>query len=194
MKRALMSLALCGGLVLCVGTTSGGGGLVSAQDDLFPARTGEQEFHRNADRTLLEAPGDVPEGIAGGYVFVPITPYRTLDSRNDPSGPVIGGTDGWFTVLVDENNNPMIPNTAVAVTYNLTVVETFGAGFCALFPATMLWPGNSSINWTATNQTVANGGTVAIANFDGDGQVAIYCGPQANVYTHFILDITGYYI
>ena len=84
-----------------------------------------------------------------------------------------------------------IPETAVAVTYNLTVTETSGSGFLAVFPADVAWPGNASINWTGSNQTVGNGGTVAIGFLDGPAQMRVAMGGTGS--THYIIDITGYY-
>jgi hypothetical protein len=134
------------------------------------------------------------EGIAGGYVFVPINPFRAYDSRSYADGFMGGGDTVYFDVLTDQNGAAMIPADAVAVTYNLTATVTLNSGFLAIYPADIYWPGNSSLNWTQTNQTLANGGTVAIGNLDGPGQVEVYCGPATYLGTDFIVDITGYYI
>ena len=134
------------------------------------------------------------EGVAGGYVFVPINPFRSFDSRR--IGPLPGGFVDRFSVLTDEYGIPRIPSDAVAVTYNLTVTATTGAGFAAIYPVDIDWPGNSSINWTGPGTTVANGGTVAIGNFqDVIGGVEVYIGPDlASVSSHYLIDITGYYV
>ena len=134
------------------------------------------------------------QGIAGGYVFVPITPYRTFDSRDYVDGWMLGGDEVVFTVLTNAVGVPMIPSGAVAVTYNLTVTNTLGEGYCALYPGPATWPGNSSINWTGTDQTLANGGTVAIGFFRQAGEVSVYCGPANINGTDYVLDITGYYL
>jgi hypothetical protein len=134
------------------------------------------------------------EGIAGGFVFVPITPYRTIDTRSYSDGFMLGGDELVFSVLIDESNTTRIPDGAVAITYNLTIDNTVGVGYCALYPGSRVWPGNSSINWTGTGQTIANGGTVAIDFYTDFGQVSAYCGPPANLGTDFIVDVTGYYI
>lgn len=132
--------------------------------------------------------------VTNGLVFVPVNPYRTLDSRAYPDGLMVGGDSWYFDVLTTENGMPVIPATAEAVTYNLTVTGTYGWGYCALYPADINWPGNSSINWTQNGQSIANGGTVAIGFWDAPGQVEIYCGPNATAATDFIVDITGYYV
>lgn len=147
--------------------------------------------------TPKAAPADATsftEGVAGGYVFVPINPFRTWDSRLTGYGRLPGGMVDRFTVLTDMDNVQRIPVEAVAVTYNLTVDATLGAGYLALYPVDIVWPGNSSINWSASNTTLANGGTVAIGDWGGVvGGIEVYNGPSSPG-THFIVDITGYYI
>jgi hypothetical protein len=135
------------------------------------------------------------EGIAGGYVFVPISPYRTFDSR-DFADPILGGEEGIIDVISDQSGTiTMIPASAVAVTFTLTVTNTVGSGYLALYPSDINWPGNSTTNWSASNQTIAVGGTVALGNYFGPGEVAVYAGPAvASLGTHFLIDITGYYI
>ena len=125
---------------------------------------------------------------------MPITPYRTFDSRDYVDGWMLGGDEVVFTVLTNSSDVPMIPPTAVAVTYNLTVTNTLGQGYCALYPGPASWPGNSSINWTGTDQTLANGGTVAIGFYREAGEVSVYCGPANINGTDYVLDITGYYL
>ena len=196
MNKRLTTLALAGILVLGMGVPSG-----AAPDDgpVRPASSGDpgpREFIRDPVREF-GSPGTSPtrtEGVAGGFVYVPIVPYRTIDSRLLDNGFMVGGEEAVFTVMVDFRNTPKLPEGAVAVTYNLTVDSTVGEGFCSLYPATVNWPGNSSINWKESGQTIANGGTVAIDFLTRSGQVAIFCGPVANLGAHFILDITGYYI
>ncbi len=134
------------------------------------------------------------EMVVGGYLFVPINPFRTFDSRAYPDGFMRARDTWFFDVLTDQVGSPMIPASAVAVTYNLTIAGTLGGGYCALYPADIYWPGNSSINWTQSGQTIANGGTVAIGFLDAPGQVEIYCDTTGgSAGTYFILDITGFY-
>ena len=138
--------------------------------------------------------GSRPEAIAGGFVFVPVNPFRTWDSRAAGFGRLPGGLVARFTVLTDINDVQRIPVEAVAVTYNLTVTDTIGGGYLALYPVDIEWPGNSSINWTVSGSTIANGGTVAIGDFeDVIGGIEVYNG-LSSPGTHFIIDVTGYYL
>ncbi|MGD9998194.1 MAG: hypothetical protein AB7L17_19245 [Ilumatobacteraceae bacterium] len=166
-----------------------------------PAPTGpppdKQALPWQPSASAPDPDGVTAAGIAGGYVFVPISPYRTYDSRDyEPEvGYMLGGDTVYFEVLTSSNGTPMIPANAVAVSYNLTVTNTYGSGFLGLFPANVTsWPGTSSINWTAAGQTIANGGVVSLGTRSAPGQLSVYCGPAANLGTDFLIDITGYYI
>jgi len=71
---------------------------------------------------------------------------------------------------------------------NLTVTETVGGGFVAVFAGGIQWPGNSSINWSATNQNIANG---VITALDANGRITIRGGANP---THVVIDRIGFMI
>lgn len=139
---------------------------------------------------------DASAELNAGFIYLPITPYRTYDSRENFPGRITTDEEQVFTVLTDRFDVPQIPATATAVTYNITVTETQGGGgFLAIYPADVFWPGNASINWTLPGTTVGNGGTTAIGFWTADGEIAVLMGagdPLAS--TDYIIDITGYYI
>lgn len=182
-------------LLLAVGpagavTSSRSAPVSPSVEDSTPKEFGRGPVDRS-DRT------EVPRAtsLSQGLLFVPINPYRTFDSRHYADGRLRAGDEVWFTVLTDEFDYPAIPDDAVAVTYNLTVTATAGVGgYLAVFPADISWPGNSSINWFASGLDLANGGVAAIGFLDAPGQLSIYCGGPPGVSTHFILDITGYFV
>ena len=72
-----------------------------------------------------------------------------------------------------------------AATINLTITETEGAGFVAVFPADVAYPGNSSVNWSASDQNIANGVITAV---DATGKVKIRGGVNP---THVVIDVQG---
>jgi len=125
-------------------------------------------------------------GVTVGYTppsqsFIPFTGAtpRVLDTR------VTGGklADGEERTIVLE-----FPGARGAV-LNLTVTETEGnGGFVAVFPANVPWPGNSSINWSAANQNVANG---VITAMDPAGRITIRGGAAS---THVVIDRIGWLI
>ena len=71
---------------------------------------------------------------------------------------------------------------------NLTVTETVGGGFVAVFAGGIPWPKNSSINWSASNQNVANG---VITALDANGRITIRGGANP---THVVIDRIGFMI
>ena len=80
-----------------------------------------------------------------------------------------------------------IPGARTAV-INLTITRTVGAGYVAVFPADIAWPGNSSINWSGPDQNIANG---VITKVDATGKIKIRGGDGS---TDVIIDRIGYMI
>ncbi|MCU1365830.1 MAG: hypothetical protein JWN39_1469 [Ilumatobacteraceae bacterium] len=121
-----------------------------------------------------------------GYVpptqsFVPFTGTpRVFDSRLAANGPK-------FTINDERTIDLGIAGARTAI-INLTVTETgAGGGFVAVFPANIPYPGNSSINWTAADQNVANG---VITSVDATGKIKV----RANNATHIVIDRIGFMI
>jgi hypothetical protein len=128
---------------------------------------------------------------ATGLVFHPISPYRAVDTRRQgEAGRLVSGFTVEHNLRSDVDGKEMIPVSADAraVTYNLTVTQTIGNGYLAVFPGGTTWGGISSINWTVSGADIANGGTVGLGT---TGTVHVTCGGFAS--TFFIIDVTGYY-
>ena len=49
----------------------------------------------------------------------------------------------------------------------------------------------SSINWYGPNQNIANGLTAKIA---ADRTIKVFCGGVAASKTHFVIDVSGYWM
>jgi hypothetical protein len=81
-----------------------------------------------------------------------------------------------------------VPGSAAAAVINLTITETENAGFVAVFAANVAWPGNSNINWSQTDQNLANGVVTAV---DPSGAVKIRGGVNR---THVVIDVQGYFV
>jgi hypothetical protein len=71
---------------------------------------------------------------------------------------------------------------------NLTVANTGGPGFVAVFAGGIAYPGNSSINFTGANQVVANG---VISATNSAGQITIRGGASP---AHVIIDRIGFMV
>jgi hypothetical protein len=125
-------------------------------------------------------------GVTVGYTppsqsFMPFTGSapRVLDTRM--AGGKIG--DG------EERMIPLGFPGARGAVINLTLAETEGfGGFVAVFPANMAWPGNSSINWSAPNQFIANG---VITAMDPAGRIKIRGGAAR---TQVVIDRIGWLV
>ena len=70
---------------------------------------------------------------------------------------------------------------------NLTVTQTATAGFVAVFANGITYPGNSSINWSATDTDIANG---VITQVDATGKILVHA---SNV-THVVIDRIGFLV
>lgn len=128
-------------------------------------------------------PGSSVFGCTIGYLpptqsFVPFTGTpRVLDTRG---GARLAPNEERVVDLG-------VPGARTAV-INVTVTETVGAGYVAVFRADVAWPGNSSINWSGSNQNIANG---VITPVDATGKIRIRGGDGS---THVIIDRIGYLI
>jgi hypothetical protein len=76
-----------------------------------------------------------------------------------------------------------------AVLMNLTVVNTVGVGFLAMFAAGTGYNGTSNINWSADGQILAN---MAVSAVDSSGQVTVRGGGFAR--TDFLIDVIGAWV
>ncbi|HQZ36923.1 MAG TPA: hypothetical protein PK020_21025 [Ilumatobacteraceae bacterium] len=136
-------------------------------------------------------------GYQAAAAFVPIAPYRAYDSRKagvPTPGIMPPNTSRVVSVVnaIDDGgviSTPnVIPSTARAITYNLTATGTTGDNYLAIAPGLVASTTVSAINFGA-NQSIANAGTVTVDN----GTVKVFCGNNVGS-SHFIIDITGYYI
>jgi len=123
--------------------------------------------------------GQTVGGVRIGYsppvqAFTPVTLVRVLDTR------LTGGKLGPDEERVIALGLPAMVRGAVI---NLTVTETEGAGYVAVFPAYANYAGTSSINWSAGGQNIANGVITAV---DESGQVKIRGGVNR---THVVIDL-----
>lgn len=143
-----------------------------------------------------------PTGGAGAGTFHVVAPVRVYDSRNTSPAPgklalgqnrVVSVADARneTTGLVTTAN--VVPAGATAVVANLTITETEGdlGGFLSVVPGDATALSGSSINWSGPNQNIANGLTAKIS---ADRKVNVFCGGVATSKTHFVLDISGYYL
>ncbi len=99
--------------------------------------------------------------VAGGRegLFVPITPTRVLDTRQEPTAPT--AADSSLTRRIG-STTVVPPSASVAVASNITVTESGGAGFVTAWPAGTVRPMVSNINTIRSGQTVPNAAIVPL--------------------------------
>jgi hypothetical protein len=118
------------------------------------------------------------------YTYFPVGPTRTYDSRSPSAGGALpnGGDRPLLTGLHTASPRP------VAITINLTVTQTVGAGWLAVYPGDVAFSGTSSINWFGNNQDLANNAFVSIPD---DGVIRVRCGGVPGAKAQFIIDFIG---
>ena len=130
----------------------------------------------------------VSELQTAGSTFVGIAPVRLLDSRFNI------GTTGPFTSSVPKSVDIAgrlgIPNDAVAITGNLTIVGQQQGGYASLTPLPDDDPATSTINFPLGDNR-ANNLTSPLSNAGG---VSLTYKASPGKQTHFILDVTGYFL
>ncbi len=132
--------------------------------------------------------------------FVPMTPTRVYDSRfsmaPDVNGPIAGSTRTVSVASARSTGDGTVVGTALptaagatAIAYTLTIANTVGSGFVAVNPGGVGAVSASTINWSATGQSLANTGVVQLG---GDRQVTLI-GSGGGGSCDVIIDLVGYY-
>ncbi len=103
---------------------------------------------------------------------------RAVDSRN--TGGLL--TDATRTIALAVAG---IPTTATAISANLTITQSGPNGYAALYAPAAGYQGTSSINWSASGTTIANGVIVGVSA----QSVAILVSGSCQ----FILDVIGFW-
>jgi hypothetical protein len=119
--------------------------------------------------------------------YVPITPVRVLDTRNGTglSGKLSANTPATFQVT-----GTHVPSGAIAVTGNVTVVNSSYSWAVYLGPNPVASPTTSTINFAA-GQVTGNGLTVALS---GTGSLSATYMSSAGNTTDLVFDVTGYFL
>ena len=118
----------------------------------------------------------------GASAYVPVSPYRILDTRIPLGLSHRVGAGETFTLTLTD-----VPPTASAVVLNVTVDGSANAGFVTVYPTGVPRPVVSSINVDGAGQTIANLVTVPIG---AGGTVDVY----SLMTTDLIADVQGYYV
>lgn len=166
---------LAANLNFTTSSTRGNGAVVQLGNDGALKVLVNVAAHVVVDVTGAFVPVDGP--VAAGR-FVPITPTRLLDTRDD--GGRLAPYSSRVVPLPDG-----VPPDAAAVAINVATTETLGAGFFAAYPTGTGLPLSAVLNADAANQTRAAGVIVPVN--EGGFEVFSQRGE------HVIVDITGYF-
>jgi hypothetical protein len=173
-----------------------------------PART---DAHR-LGQIVCDTTGDVWVCVAAGTpgtfrkitgattagAFHALSPGRVYDSRAAaPSQGAIGGAQNRTISVADKRDTTsgdvsvvdFVPAGATAVAANVTVVSQTGSGFLTINPGGTTTVDSSTINWSATGQVLANGVTLTL---NANRELTVVAGGGGS--THFLVDISGYYL
>ena len=132
---------------------------------------------------------------AGGLYYHPLPkPIRLYDTRAPIAGfapceylsqPLSAGNELVKSAFVTNCGGVTIPNNALAITGNATVIFPNAGGFVTIYPDGQARPPVSNLNFAA-GQVVPNAFTVGL---DAQGEFRLYTTAGAD----FAVDITGYY-
>ena len=115
-------------------------------------------------------------------LFVPITPTRVFDTRQEPTAPTAPVSS--LTRLIG-STTVVPPGASIAVAANITVTQSGGPGFVTAWPAHTPQPLVSNLNTSHAGQTIPNSAIVPL----GQDELALYTQSGA----HLIVDINGWY-
>ena len=118
--------------------------------------------------------------------FSIITPIRVYDSRS------FSKLDAGTNRLVQVTGLGTIPAGARAISATLTITGTDTSfGFLGITAGDIASTATSAINWFGAGQTMA---TTVMSALDATGKVKVFNDSPAGANTHFIIDVTGYYL
>lgn len=133
-----------------------------------------------------------------GQLHLLAAPLRAYDSR--PGGGGATGADGAIVSgaarvvslaqgrLNGSGALPAIPAGSTGALLTVTLTETTGGGYLAVYSNALAnWPGNSSLNWYANGQVLAN---TVVSAIDSSQRIKVLSGGPS---TQFIIDVVGYY-
>jgi ELWxxDGT repeat protein len=138
--------------------------------------------------TIAAGAGTATATISDSLSLVPLSfytvdPCRLVDTRSPaPGTPLVAGVTRTFAAV----GGCLIPTTAKAISFNVTVTGATANGNVRLFPGGTAAPATSSLNFAA-GVTRANNGIVSLGT---DGDVSALLSPAGT--THLIIDVNGY--
>ncbi len=153
---------------------------------VVPVIDGQIDFYNHAGSTDLVADLEGYYTSSGtGSSYVPLSPTRILDTRNDTGGydaPVGAGA----SISLQMTGTDDIPGSVTAVVLNVTVTEPTDSSFVTVYPDGQAVPNASNINFTA-GETIPN---LVVVQVGADGAIDLYNHTGS---TDLVADLEGYF-
>jgi hypothetical protein len=128
--------------------------------------------------------------LAGPAPFIPVTPCRVADTRGNgftgAYGPpaLAGGSTRTFVI----GGQCGIPTSALAVSFNFTILSITTAGDIRVYPDGATMPLVSTQNWIATTGVIANAAVTPLGATNG---ITVHVDGLGTI--NLIIDVNGYY-
>ena len=138
------------------------------------------------------APAPAAAQTGGPFQYFAVTPCRAVDTRNatgTDGGPKIGANQPARNFQIQGVCG--VPVGAKAVTINVTIVLPTSSGFLTLWPSGGSQPVVSTIDFAATDTSLANGAIVPLSSATDD--LSVFMGGGTGT-THVLIDVTGYFM
>ena len=134
-------------------------------------------------------PHAVPHATISGSSYVPVTPFRLVDTRTGATVPATyaGKTLAAASTLnVQVTGLGTVPAGATAAVLNVAAIDPTASGFLTVFPEGTTMPTVSNLNFTS-GEILANLVTVPLS---ASGGISIFNHAGS---TDVLVDVEGYY-
>jgi hypothetical protein len=189
------------------GATIGGTAITGISVPDATTLTGTTGAHAAGTYDVVVTNPDTQTGtLASAYFYAPppagtqfysLSPCRVVETRNLPGGPQSGpalaaSEERVFSITATGAETCGVPDTAVAVSANVTVTQPGAAGELKVYPGDGVVPVSSSLSFNAA-QTRANNAMLYLStttDFSGHRTIKVKNVSTASV--HVIVDVNGY--
>jgi hypothetical protein len=121
--------------------------------------------------------------------YVPVSPCRLVDTRENVQGTAALGADKSMAVAAHGTNGAcVLPSDAQGLALNVTAVQGSALSFMTVYPGDEGRPLASTLNWDAGTYALANHATVLLST---DGHFNVYNNAGT---VHVVIDVVGYYL
>jgi Protein of unknown function (DUF1501) len=144
-------------------------------------------FSRAPGVNVDGSPAPLPAQVSAPSTFVPVEPFRVLDTRDGTGGVILRPLNPGESIRVPVAGlGPIPPSGVTAVAANVTAVGATQPNFFTVYPGATARPGTSNIN-TGPGRPVPN---LVVMGVGPDGTIEVY---NAFGLTHCLVDVFGYY-